>query len=121
MPWQSLRSFQASLNWFLAEDSVSEQDVDEAKLTVFKEIDAPVDLAFEGMEQFHSGVTHAMLQERRKAFLAVTLAQLKDLVRGSALRLSFRSVVIGGEGTESMADKQQEWRVVSPSLQSFAA
>ncbi|KAI0420279.1 Metalloenzyme, LuxS/M16 peptidase-like protein [Xylaria grammica] len=50
----------------------SEQDLEEAKISVFQSIDAPKSVNTEGMLRFESGVTDEMRQKRREQLLDVS-------------------------------------------------
>ncbi|OTA99928.1 hypothetical protein M426DRAFT_324736 [Hypoxylon sp. CI-4A] len=54
----------------------SDQDLEEAKISVFQGVDAPKSVNAEGMLRFMSGVTHEMQQKRREQLLDVSKDQV---------------------------------------------
>jgi len=73
----TLEAFDKSVEW-AAGGGMKASDVDEAMLSIFQRLDAPVAPSARGSRIFSSGVTDAMLQARREQLLAV---DRDDLVR----------------------------------------
>jgi Zn-dependent M16 (insulinase) family peptidase len=69
-----------------AEREWTTQELEEAKLTVFQGIDAPMSVSAEGLSRFEVGVTKEMEQERRERLLDVNREDVRkaaeDIVRG---------------------------------------
>ncbi|CAJ2507361.1 Uu.00g085470.m01.CDS01 [Anthostomella pinea] len=82
----------------------SDQDLEEAKISVFQGVDAPESVNTEGMLRFVSGVTDEMQQKRREQLLDVT----KDQVREVAQKYIVEALA---EEKEQVAflGKQQDW------------
>jgi Zn-dependent M16 (insulinase) family peptidase len=59
----------------------TEQDLEEAKLSVFQSLDAPQSVSREGMGRFLHGITNDMAQERRELLLDVTKEQVRDVAQ----------------------------------------
>ncbi|KFX93170.1 hypothetical protein V490_04971, partial [Pseudogymnoascus sp. VKM F-3557] len=57
------------------------QDLEEAKLSVFQSLDAPVSINSEGMDKFVAGVTEEMVQQRRERLLDVTKEQVREVAQ----------------------------------------
>ncbi|OBT58614.1 hypothetical protein VE04_01798 [Pseudogymnoascus sp. 24MN13] len=57
------------------------QDLEEAKLSVFQSLDAPVSINAEGMDGFVSGVTEEMIQQRRERLLDVTKEEVREVAQ----------------------------------------
>ncbi|KAI0124174.1 peptidase M16C associated [Xylariales sp. AK1849] len=57
------------------------QDLEEAKISVFKSIDAPKSVNTEGMDRFVSGITEEMRQQRREQLLDVTKDQVREVAQ----------------------------------------
>ncbi|KAL8678464.1 MAG: hypothetical protein Q9224_007111, partial [Gallowayella concinna] len=77
----------------------TEQDLEEAKLSVFQGVDAPESVSDEGMTRFLSGIDEDMEQRKREQLLDVTTADVvevaqKYLVDGMA---KARVAVLGAE------------------------
>lgn len=76
-PENTIKVLEGTGRWAV-ERNWTEQDLQEAKLSVFQMLDAPRSLSEEGMTGFVSGVTPAMEQVRREQLLDVTGAQVRD-------------------------------------------
>ncbi|TLD11062.1 hypothetical protein PgNI_05584 [Pyricularia grisea] len=59
----------------------TDRDLEEAKISVFKSVDAPKDINAEGMGQFLYGVTEEMAHERRARLLDVTREQVQEVAQ----------------------------------------
>ncbi|KAI1458471.1 Metalloenzyme, LuxS/M16 peptidase-like protein [Annulohypoxylon moriforme] len=59
----------------------SDQDLEEAKISVFQGVDAPKSVNAEGMIRFMSGVTHEMQQKRREQLLDVSKDQVREVAQ----------------------------------------
>ncbi|KAI2621784.1 Metalloenzyme, LuxS/M16 peptidase-like protein [Hypoxylon sp. NC1633] len=59
----------------------SDQDLEEAKISVFQGVDAPKSVNSEGMFRFMSGVTHEMQQKRREQLLDVSKDQVHEVAQ----------------------------------------
>lgn len=57
------------------------QDLEEAKLSVFQSLDAPVSINNEGLDKFVAGVTEEMVQERRERLLDVTKEEVREVAQ----------------------------------------
>lgn len=78
-PENSLRVMQEAGKWAL-DRSWTDQELEEAKLTIFQGLDAPQSVSSEGLLRFEIGITPEMEQERRERLLDVT----KEDVRSAA-------------------------------------
>ncbi|KAK7995542.1 peptidase M16C associated [Apiospora arundinis] len=58
-----------------------DQDLEEAKISVFKSVDAPRSVNTEGMDRFASGITEEMKQARRTQMLDVTKDQVREVAQ----------------------------------------
>ncbi|KAI1147281.1 Metalloenzyme, LuxS/M16 peptidase-like protein [Nemania diffusa] len=59
----------------------SNQDLEEAKISVFQSVDAPKSVNTEGMSRFMSGITDEMQQKRREQLLDVTKNQVREVAQ----------------------------------------
>ncbi|KAI0023515.1 Metalloenzyme, LuxS/M16 peptidase-like protein [Xylariomycetidae sp. FL0641] len=82
----------------------SDQDLEEAKISVFQSVDAPKSVNTEGMLRFVSGVTDEMQQKRREQLLDVT----KDQVREAAQKYLVEGLANGDEQVAFLG-KKQDW------------
>lgn len=78
-PSNSLSVFERAPRWFL-EHKLTEQEVLEAKLSVFSALDAPVDISSEGLHNFYYGISDVDRQLYREQLLAVHAQSLKETV-----------------------------------------
>ncbi|KAI1753388.1 Metalloenzyme, LuxS/M16 peptidase-like protein [Xylaria castorea] len=82
----------------------SNQDLEEAKISVFQGVDAPKSVNTEGMLRFASGITDEMQQKRREQLLDVT----KDQVREVAQKYIVEALAKQSEQTAFLG-KKQDW------------
>ncbi|EEB09333.1 metalloendopeptidase [Schizosaccharomyces japonicus yFS275] len=75
-PLQSFEAFQEAGKW-ASQNSFSESDLNEAKLSTFQSVDAPVSISAKGSLFFYDRVTDAMRQKRREQLLSVTKAAVQ--------------------------------------------
>ncbi|KAK5860414.1 hypothetical protein PBY51_021893 [Eleginops maclovinus] len=68
---QTLAAFRRGVDWAKS-GQFSQQDIDEAKLSVFSAVDSPVAPASKGMGGFLSGVSDEMMQGHRERLFAVS-------------------------------------------------
>ena len=79
-PQNSLNIMQHGGKWAYEQD-FSDQDLQEAKLSVFQAVDAPISVSEEGMTRFLSGVDEGMEQTRREQLLDVTKADIREVAQ----------------------------------------
>ncbi|XP_017284999.1 presequence protease, mitochondrial [Kryptolebias marmoratus] len=75
---QTLSAFRKGVEWAKS-GQFSQQDVDEAKLSVFSAVDSPVAPSDKGMGRFLSGITDEMKQSHREKLFAVDQKSLVDV------------------------------------------
>ncbi|XP_018528236.1 presequence protease, mitochondrial [Lates calcarifer] len=75
---QTLSAFRKGVDWAKS-GQFTQQDIDEAKLSIFSAVDSPVAPADKGMGRFLSGVTDEMKQGHRERLFAVTHKNLVDV------------------------------------------
>lgn len=75
---QTLSAFRKGVDWAKS-GQFTQQDIDEAKLSVFSAVDSPVAPADKGMGRFLSGVTDEMKQNHRERLFAVSHKSLVDV------------------------------------------
>ncbi|CEP60812.1 pitrilysin family metalloprotease LALA0_S02e00188g [Lachancea lanzarotensis] len=103
-PLNSLNVFQNAGRYVLEKSDWQNSDLDEAKLTIFQQVDAPISPSSEGVTEFTYGITDKLRQRRREQLLDVTL----DDVRRAAEKYLFNtekvSAAIGPQLTEVQND-----------------
>jgi Zn-dependent M16 (insulinase) family peptidase len=96
---QNTISIMRSAGQWAVEKEWNAQDLEEAKLSVFQSLDAPVSINSEGLDKFLYGVTEEMIQKRREQLLDVTKEQVRDVAEKyiveSLLKNESRLVFLG--------------------------
>uniref|UniRef100_A0A8C1YAJ7 Presequence protease, mitochondrial n=1 Tax=Cyprinus carpio TaxID=7962 RepID=A0A8C1YAJ7_CYPCA len=107
---QTLSAFRGGVEWARA-GKFTQQDIDEAKLSVFSAVDAPVAPSDKGLGRFLNGITDEMKQRYRERLFAVTDKNLID-VAGRYLGVGQQTcgVAILGPENESIR-KDPSWVV----------
>uniref|UniRef100_A0A672P2J5 Peptidase M16C associated domain-containing protein n=1 Tax=Sinocyclocheilus grahami TaxID=75366 RepID=A0A672P2J5_SINGR len=107
---QTLSAFRGGVEWARAA-KFTQQDIDEAKLSVFSAVDAPVAPSDKGLGRFLNGITDEMKQRYRERLFAVTDKNLID-VAGRYLGVGQQTcgVAILGPENESIR-KDPSWVV----------
>lgn len=136
-PLLSLESFNAASLW-AGENMFTNEQITEAKLSVFRSIDAPVSVSAEGMAYFKTRLDHELrqryvyyylcfkytqtLHRRRERLLAVDASQLKQVAEryliptvvaaaGAAEQRKSFAVVLAGDQMASQCPDSQAWLV----------
>lgn len=79
-PQNTISIMQNAGKW-AREKEWSAQDLEEAKLSVFQSLDAPVSINSEGLDKFMFGITDEMVQTRRERLLDVTNDQVHEVAQ----------------------------------------
>lgn len=79
-PKNTLKIMEDAGRWAF-EKKFSDQDIEEAKLSVFQSVDAPESLSDEGMTRFLSGVDEDMEQKKREELLDVTKVDVRNVAQ----------------------------------------
>ncbi|XP_040910591.1 presequence protease, mitochondrial isoform X2 [Toxotes jaculatrix] len=107
---QTLSAFRKGVDWAKSGE-FTQQDIDEAKLSVFSAVDSPVAPADKGMGLFLSGVTDEMKQSHRERLFSVTHKNLVD-VANRYLSVGQRTCGVAILGPENeMIKKDPSWVV----------
>ena len=121
-PFASVETFKTAFQWFTSQH-IDCQDLFEAKLAIFKELDKPLDLADQGLAEFNYEITPKQLEEKRKIILEAFLEDLFQLAAELFKDLNWRKyskcVILGGHGEnlETIVAKDPSWTVQSVDLQ----
>ncbi|KAI9739692.1 MAG: Mitochondrial presequence protease [Cirrosporium novae-zelandiae] len=108
-PKNSLKVMKESGEWVLNE-TFTDRDLEEAKLSVFTSVDAPEAVNNEGMDLFSLGLTDEMKQERRERILDTSINDIKEAAEKYIRRPakgSERRVMIGDEA--ALSGSEEEW------------
>ena len=100
-PQNTLKIMEESGRWAY-EKEFSDQDLEEAKLSVFQSVDAPESLSDEGMTRFLSGVDEDMEQKKREELLDVTKVDVRNMAQ--------KYLIDGMAGAKvAVLGEQQDW------------
>lgn len=107
---ETFEAFEKSVEWAVKGEFTA-QDIDEAKLSVFSEIDKPVAPGEQGKRQFIYFVDDAMYQEHRQKLLGVTKEQLVETAKGYLTNEDKAVSTLLGPPSDVLEEKG--WDVVS--------
>lgn len=108
-PENTLRIMRDAGRWAL-ERKWSERELEEAKLSVFQAVDAPISVNEEGATLFSSGIDAAMEQQRREWLLDVSVEQVREAAEKLNKGVGEASVVLLGE-KKGFVKESDGWRV----------
>ncbi|SCU95052.1 LADA_0G13124g1_1 [Lachancea dasiensis] len=106
-PINSIEIFANSGEYVLEKADWGAADLDQAKLTIFQQVDAPISPSSEGTVHFTYGITNALRQKRREQLLDVTLSDVRDVAERYLVGKNSVSAVVGPRITE-MSNEQWE-------------
>ncbi|XP_062843809.1 presequence protease, mitochondrial [Trichomycterus rosablanca] len=107
---QTLEAFHNGVEW-ARDGKFAQQDVDEAKLSVFSDVDAPVAPSDKGLGIFLNGISDEMKQAHRERLFAVTHKNLTDAAsRYLGIGQMTHGVAVLGPKNESI-QKDPSWVV----------
>lgn len=107
-PKRSLELMRSAGFW-ASERSWTEQDIQEAKLSLFQNVDAPESVNEEGMSEFLTGVNQDMEQERRERLLDVTAHQVQIVAKKYLKTNSSNHEAMSSSSNEVVLGAEQEW------------
>lgn len=109
-PKNTLKIMQDAGRWAQRE-AFSDQDLEEAKISVFQRIDAPESVSEEGMTRFLTGIDEEMEQMKREQLLDVRIRDVKAVARKYLVDgLSDASLAVLGKKTDWI-DERDGWQV----------
>ncbi|GMF05082.1 unnamed protein product [Ambrosiozyma monospora] len=115
-PAQSITTFNQSVDKVIEkiEKGVinSDEDLEQAKLTIFQKIDAPMTVREEGMSLFNFELDDDMKQERREHLLDCSLDDVKEVAEkyfGDEAERS--SVIIGTDADKEAGLPGENWTI----------
>ena len=106
---KTLETFSQSVAWAVG-GSFTEQDIDEAKLSVFQRVDSPITPGMKGMRQFLNGIDDDTFSQHRMQLLDT---RRDDLVRVASeyLLKNLNSVAVFGPRNDA-TEKSDNWNIV---------
>jgi hypothetical protein len=108
-PENTLRIMRDAGRWAL-EREWSERELEEAKLSVFQAVDAPISVNEEGATLFLSGIDREMEQRRREWLLDVSAEQVREAAEKVNKGAGDANVVLLGE-KKGFVKENQGWRI----------
>ncbi|KAI5805365.1 peptidase M16C associated-domain-containing protein [Peziza echinospora] len=112
----TLKIMEAAGKW-AAQNTWTEESIDQAKLGVFQSIDAPISVNEEGMVQFVHGITEDMRQARREQLLDVTAGDVQRVAQKYLVdtpKDAITAIAVLGEKREWVGEK--DWAVLDMSI-----
>ncbi|KAI4594932.1 Mitochondrial presequence protease [Pestalotiopsis sp. 9143b] len=82
----------------------ADQDLEEAKISVFKNVDAPKSINTEGMDRFRHGLSDEMKRNRREQMLDVTKEQIREVAQKYIVEAMEK-----GQERVAFLGEQKEW------------
>ncbi|CAG8814210.1 19403_t:CDS:2, partial [Racocetra persica] len=107
---ETLQTYKQAIDW-VANRKFSQQEMDEAKLSIFQSIDAPISVAQEGLIYFEDRISDDMRQLRREQLLSVTEDDVKKAAKilEQQEHLNWNSITIIGEGKPEILE-DSKWK-----------
>ncbi|GBF63510.1 mitochondrial presequence protease [Trichophyton mentagrophytes] len=113
-PLNTLRVFNQS-GEYARDRRWTQRELDEAKLSIFQGLDAPVSVEEEGHRYFLSGVTHEMDQAWREQVLDVSAQEVSEAAQKYLVEAGQRSFCLLGQKKDEWADLEG-WEVKKISM-----
>lgn len=108
-PENTLRIMQGAGQW-AAEREWTDRELEEAKLSVFQSVDAPMSVSSEGATRFLSGIDQDMEQRRREWLLDVNKEQIRQAAERLNEDMKKANVALLGE-RKACVKESEGWKV----------
>lgn len=108
---KTLDSFNASIDW-LVQANHSEQDINEAKLSVFREIDAPITPGSKGLLYFQERISDEMKQDLRERIFE---CKKEDIISVCTMYMKnpyCKGIALIGPQSDVTRDNSTGWKLV---------
>ncbi|XP_035222726.1 presequence protease, mitochondrial-like isoform X2 [Stegodyphus dumicola] len=109
---KTLDSFVAGIEW-LIQTNHSDQDINEAKLGVFREVDAPVPPGSKGSLFFKEGISHEMKQELRDRVFSCTKGDLVEAAQKYLQNPTLTGTALIGPENHITKSETSDWKVLA--------
>lgn len=109
-PIKSVESFKNTLD--ICVDKIGEwdsSDLQEAKLSIFQSVDAPMNIASQGATNFYEGIDDELRQERRENFLDISIEDLKNVADKYLVKGDKQAITV--IGNNELLNVAQDWNV----------
>ena len=118
-PENTLRIMSEAGLW-AAERDWTDRELEEAKLSVFQSVDAPISVNAEGMTRFLSGIDEGMEQRRREWLLDADAVQVREAAEKLNAGVKNANVALLGE-RKGFVKEDEGWRVEDMGLAAASA
>jgi len=108
----TLDAFDRSLNWAADQSNYDDQDINEAKLEIFKDVDKPITAGNHGMGQFLSNIDDKMLSNYRNNIFNIKKGDIVNLVLNDLAKLN-QTVGAACLGPKSEETKSSKWNLLN--------
>ncbi|CUM67298.1 uncharacterized protein PRCAT00004991001 [Priceomyces carsonii] len=117
-PLVSVDSFKDSFEVALMKAAdLNNEDLQEAKLSIFQSVDAPIHIASQGSNVFLEGITDEMRQKRRENFLDVGSQDLKNVVEKYLIENKCNIVTVIANKDKLNLKEAQNWNIKKMSVE----
>lgn len=94
-PMNSLTTFENTASYVLNNLELTQQDLNEAKLTIFQNVDSPISAKSEGTAVFTYGITDEIRQKRREQLLDVETSDIYRVTEKYLVKNKRISAIVG--------------------------
>ncbi|RWS01687.1 Presequence protease: mitochondrial-like protein [Dinothrombium tinctorium] len=108
---KTLEAFEKGIKWASDTNNYTKQDLNEAKLTVFQEVDKPINPGDQGMRQFQYGISDEMYHQHRLRILDVNKQDIAEVVSHYLISNSQYGVTLLGPEC-SVTSNNPKWKVI---------
>ncbi|CCG82467.1 Mitochondrial presequence protease [Taphrina deformans PYCC 5710] len=110
---KTLQTMEDAGAWAVSQ-SWANQDLEEAKLSIFQGVDAPISVASEGMVYFTERITAEMRQQRREQLLAVNSSQIREVAEKYLVQS-----VVNEQTSVAILGEKPDWIEMAPNWKLF--
>lgn len=109
---KTLDVFDKSFDWLLNESNYTDQDINEAKLNLFKDIDKPITAGNHGMNLFLNGIDDEMLSNYRTSVFNIKKGDIVNLVLKDLKDYS-RNMGVACLGPQAKETESSKWNLLN--------
>jgi presequence protease len=101
----TLQAFASARDWLVG-DNISDQQFEDAKLSLFGSLDSPVAPSAKGLAEFKYGLTHEMRQQRRERLMSVQKQDVVEMANKFLAPDRLSSVAVFGSASQGKEFEQ---------------
>ena len=110
---ETVETFRGASEW-IKKGEITQQDIDEARLSIFSSIDAPVSPGSKGSGEWMHEISHEMASQNRERLLSV---EKDDILRVGAkyfdsIKQRPLIAVVGNENQRQQFENQPDWEII---------